>query len=480
MLNFWDASAPRQRSALLTAAALLLLLLNLALHYPGSMNNDSSMQYAEAMSGIYTDWHPPIMALVWRWLDHLLRGPAAMLVLHLVLHWFGIGLLADGLARSGRQRIAVLVLLAGAFPVLVFYNGGIWKDVGMASALIAGFGFGCWFRLQQRAIPLWAATLMILLLAYGALVRTNAVFAIGPLLLLLCFDRPARKLYATVLWSGVIAVAALALSGVINHRVIGAQSSGAINSLQLFDLAGIARQSGDVSVLPPVAQLSADDVQRCYTPYYWDTFSPWGYCNSVSEMLGPVDSVPRKELSTLWVHAILSHPLAYLDHRLRAFNSEMFFLVPARHCRYAPGCGVPTPWIYPWTRADAPDVAREIRLDYIKKNFLGWPVVWLALGGAILLLARDARAGITGRAGLALLASGHLYLLAYLVIGVASDVRYAYWTIMAVLLAGLLLAPHMRAQLHRRSPALWAALLLVGLVLAGGFAARLSDFRGLL
>lgn len=480
LVNFWTTRDARQRSLLLAAVALLLMLVNLALHYPGTMNNDSHMQYAEAMSGQYTDWHPPIMALVWAWLDHLLRGPAAILVLHLGLHWLGFGLLADGLMRSGRERTAMLVLFAGAFPVLLFYNGGIWKDVGMGSALIAAVGIGAWFRLQQRALPVWAAVVIAVPLAYGTLVRTNAIFALGPLLLFLYFDRPTRKLYATVVWAVLVSVVALVLSGTVNHRVIGAQSSGAVTSLQIFDLAGIARQSGDVSVLPATAQLSIEDVQRCYTPYFWDTFSPWGYCRELSERLGPANSAPRQELGKLWLRAIMAHPLAYLDHRLRVFNSEMFFLVPARHCRLAPGCGVDSPWVYPWTQASAADVSKEIRLDYVKKNFLGWPVFWLALGGAIMLLAREWRVSTVGRAGVALLVSGELYLLPYFLVGVATDVRYAYWAIMAILLSGLMLAPFTRAQLTRRSPALTGAILLMSAVLVAGFAARLADFRGLL
>ncbi|NVM78705.1 hypothetical protein FHW83_004535 [Duganella sp. SG902] len=480
LTQFWTERTPRARSGLLAALTVLLFFINLGLHYPGTMNNDSWLQYGEVRSGIYTDWHPPVMAVLWTLLDRVIHGPAPMLILHLGLHWLGLGLLADGLARAGRVRTALLVVLAGAFPVLVFYNGGIWKDVGMASALIAGFGLLAWYRVQGRRPPLAALATALLLLAYGALVRTNAVFALGPLLLFLFFDKPERKLWATVLWSALITVLAVAISGVINHRVIGAQDSGAVNSLQLFDMAGIARQSGDAGVLPPVAGLRLADVQRCYTPYFWDTFSPWGYCREVSERLGPTGSPARQELGRQWMHAVLSHPLAYLDHRLRVFNSEMFFLVPAKHCRYAPGCGVEAPWVYPWSRASAAEVAREVRADYIKKNFLGWPIVWVAAGIAFWLMARDGRSSVAGRAGLALLVSGELYLLAYVVVGVASDVRYAYWSILAILLSGLLLAPQMHSTLRQRHPVVLVSAVLLGLVLLGGFAARLTDFRGLL
>ena len=74
---------------LLLVAALFVL--NVLLHFPGTMDNDSKNQYAEAIAGRYTDWHPPVMAWLWSVLRLVADGPAPFLLLHLAAYWCGFG-----------------------------------------------------------------------------------------------------------------------------------------------------------------------------------------------------------------------------------------------------------------------------------------------------------------------------------------------------------------------------------------------------
>jgi homospermidine synthase len=57
----WPARAGEplvSRAWPLAAMAATLFACNVALQFPGLMNSDSVNQYAEAVSGRYTDWHP--------------------------------------------------------------------------------------------------------------------------------------------------------------------------------------------------------------------------------------------------------------------------------------------------------------------------------------------------------------------------------------------------------------------------------------
>ena len=144
----WAASG--RVLALLVA---VLFLLNLVLHFPGFMDNDSKNQYAEAIAGRYTDWHPPVMAWLWSVLRLVADGPAPFLALHLALYWLGWGLLADGLRRAGHPRTALLMAVAGAFPPFLYINGHVVKDVGMVASWLAAIGLVFWFRVQGRRIP---------------------------------------------------------------------------------------------------------------------------------------------------------------------------------------------------------------------------------------------------------------------------------------------------------------------------------------
>src|SRR6476661_200891 len=73
----------------------VLLVLNLGVYFPGSLMNDSVNQYAEATSGRFTDWHPPVMAWLWSKLRLVADGPAPFFVLQLAFYWSAMGAIAD-------------------------------------------------------------------------------------------------------------------------------------------------------------------------------------------------------------------------------------------------------------------------------------------------------------------------------------------------------------------------------------------------
>src|SRR5260370_15822462 len=84
---------PRVPAFACASAALLGIALTIACFYPGYMSPDSVEQFAQARSGLFTDWHPPIMSLLWRLADKLLPGPFGMLLLDNLLFWPGMALI---------------------------------------------------------------------------------------------------------------------------------------------------------------------------------------------------------------------------------------------------------------------------------------------------------------------------------------------------------------------------------------------------
>ncbi|MGZ8222348.1 MAG: GtrA family protein [Methylobacter sp.] len=457
--------------------ALVLFIVNFVFKYPGEFNNDSSNQYAQALSGQYGDWHPPIMAWLWSWLLHIVDGPSTILALHLVLHWFGFALIADALLCLGQPRTAWLALLSGAFPVFLFYNGLITKDVGMASAMLVAFGLGFRYRIIGQPVPLPVLLLAALLLAYGTLVRTNAIFAFGPLFIYLFADRARLiSIKQLALVSIVLAGLALPLSNYINHDLLSAKRDDSIQSLFLFDLNGIAYHSGDLNVLPPEFAFSKDDLQHCYTPYWWDTLSPWGGCGFAWERLGPENSLARKNLGYRWLTEIVKHPLSYTVHRLKVLNSMLYFLVPAKHCRYALDCGPKDPITHN-RRPTTTD--QEIRLDYIKKSPLVWPINWMVFGLVLLGYTNRIKSPETLSATRALLLSGISVLSFMILVGVATDMRYAYWSIMSILLAALISFGELRPYLQRSDPVVISGGALLVLTGLAGLLSRLFNFTAL-
>ena len=453
--------------------AATLFACNLALQFPGLMTNDSVNQYAEAVSGSYTDWHPPVMAWLFSVLLRLHDGPAPLFVLHLVGYWAGWWLLADATRRGGRANLAFLILLAGLFPTFVFLNASVTKDVGMAAAWLPAVGLLYWYRTQDKRVPLTAGLAIAALLAYGTLVRSNAVFALGPLLLFAFAPagwlRNTRLMIAAV----VVAVIAIPLTQQANRILFQPVERQAVHSLFLFDLAGIAAHEGDASLLAPRANLSAEELSRCYTPYWWDSFSPWGSCGGKVSRPDDDHATHGDGLPMQWARTIAAHPTAYVIHRLKHFNSALMFAVPLKHIRLTPEYRTDNPAFKPLETV----TPRDVRFDLVRKNPTVWPVTWVAW--AMVLLAFLARAESSPAVLMArtLAVSALGYAGAYLVIGVATDVRYHYWTVLATVVATLVVLPSLGAGYRRHSPVLLGGTAAVAIVIALALAARLLDFQ---
>jgi hypothetical protein len=225
-----------------------------------------------------------------------------------------------------------------------------------------------------------------------------------------------------------IALALVPAANLFNHRVLHAEPLGAIRSLQIFDITGIAFYSDDLAVFGPNNSFTRDEVTGCYKPRGWDSLSPWGECRffwnrlAVSrDLQGVIENLdgraamgaePNPDLLDLWVAAIIRHPLAYATHRLGNFSSEMT----------AP----------PYLNFNPKMIALPYRVFY---DVVTAPALWLAIGAGLLVLlasARSLRRPASTDAALALVLSSLPYSCAYLVIGVGTESRYLLWSLVAI------------------------------------------------
>jgi hypothetical protein len=427
-------------------------LISLALAYPGRLGPDASWQLQQAISGHYNDWHPPTMAALWRLLLSFGDGAAPMLLVQVGLYWLGVWAVLDATRDRGLSR-QLLVLAPALHPLLLVLLKPVLSDVGMATAFFAAFGLI--YRARQLGRPLHpllcAAAAM--LIAYGTLVRQNAVFAVPPLLLYWIAPTwlSARRLIPV---AAIIVALAIPLSDFINHHVFRAERSHVEVTLELYDLVGIAQYSGGVHGLKAP--------EGCYNSYFWDTLKEPS-CRHVADefrkrsgsgyLLDDLTQIDAPGVTKSWISAISRSPIAYVRHRISHFNSSTYFLVePARQCRFESNPAA----------CDGPR-ATLLLMDFVKKNALYWPCLWLA-AGLWLVTRRDAQPGSR-----ALAWSGLMYGLGFLFVGVATDYRYYHWPVLAIGVGvGLHLAQ--TSDLRRSVRSLAVPVLLVA---TPGYAARL-------
>lgn len=435
-----------ERHRILGWAALIALALGIAIsslgYWPGIMIDDGRWQYQQSVDNSYEDWHPPLMAWIWRRLMFVHPGPAPMLVLQLSLYWVGIGLAAYWAWKSRRAGLALAIVLAGWVPAPLALSGTITKDCLMAGALLCATGL----LLVRHVTRGWQAYAGAsfgagALIFVAAALRLNAVVACLPLLLVALPAGLVRSRIRLTASAMVGALALFAIGPAINF-LLEAEKTDVALSLIIFDLGGITEHSGidqfpDLGVRDPVAVN-----HRCYDPIQWDSYSTWAkkVCPLGFERFQSGKDNDDFDPFSVWIHAVANHPIAYAEHRLAHFNASSEFLVSEGPTFTSWSQSVPNPWGYRVRPNPALTFVSGLA-DGAAHTPFGWPIFWISLALASLVAAIISAASIEA---MALAASSFLYGLSYLVLGVAVGMRYYFWTISASALAAILIAAHVR------------------------------------
>lgn len=432
-------------------AALVLFLANLISRFPGVTNWDSDEQYAQAVSGHFTDWHPPIMAWLWSALRLLADGSGPLFVLHIFFYWLGLGLIALALHALKYRKAAWGIIAVGIFPPFLAMNANILKDVGLAASFLASFAIVFWYRARDKKVPFGAAAIAALLLFYGIMVRANGIFGGAPLIIYMLrpglLARPVRFLSACLL----IALLAIPAFNLFNHKIIGAESAHPFRSLQIFDVAGIAYFSGDITVFEQ-GKFSKDFIANCYDPMMWDSLGSLGKCKVFW-------NTGYQHQTRMWLGAILHHPLAYAEHRLAHFNSELGFVVPRHHddgaVQRAIKYGVPL-HVEPLS-----SLAKAV--DYLEAVPLAAPAFAFVLGMIMLTIVYSKSPSSLDQAALCLLLSGLLYASGFLIVGVASEYRYQFWPMLSIFAAFVIAMPEHSCRFRSPNSIDWVRVGILGM-----------------
>jgi hypothetical protein len=262
---------------LLAAVALLIW----RIFFPALMSADSFAQFRQAWDGAYTDWHPPLMAIVLHLLFRLGHGIGAVTgvqcvagmlgVRALVLAWLA-AFFGPGVPPRRAEGIAVAVALFLVLPLspLPFYLATFWKDSWAAVLML----WACAVALRLLARPEASArrtglrvAALILLSALLGMVRHNAIVVLPV----------AGLVVATALWRrsrtlAVVLAAAPLLVSVGGDRAI--QELYHVRPVHLerllmaFDLAGVCDLDARACAELPYTRSHLDlrDLRERYVP----------------------------------------------------------------------------------------------------------------------------------------------------------------------------------------------------------------------
>src|SRR5690606_35039220 len=175
----------------------------------------------------FTDWHPPIMAMVWAPLDRIVPGPAGMLLLQALLYAYAAAkLCASAFPRLSRRVPAWLVVLAfSLFPPVMTLTGMIWKDVWTSGFLLLALAHlfllrdsGTRARRIRHSLTIVLCCLVATAFRHNAMAATAGLLA-GMVYLNLALAGTWLRLF-TACASGVLASVALFLGVTGLHGLI--------------------------------------------------------------------------------------------------------------------------------------------------------------------------------------------------------------------------------------------------------------------
>ncbi len=407
-------------------------LLMLAYAYPGVMTYDSVEQLREGRLGVFTDGHPPVMALLWGLVDHLCAGPFPMLAIQTSAFLGGLHLVLRRVLAP--RTAAVVAVMLALYPPVLVPMAVIWKDALMAGMLVLGAGA----LLHQRR----AAGLAALFVATA--VRYNALAATLPLVILLLRWPKRPYLVAAAAWLG-ITVAAFGA----NRVLVDESKHYWYSTLALADIAGtLSRVDEDIPDAELRAQLAGTEVlvdheihAAMRERFNLDVYEPM--INGPTALFHaplyrgdtPMTEARRDAIGRAWHDIVTSHVGAYLRYRLAMFGHVL-------------GIGPPNANLVVAHRGQ--DRARLATLDleivsarfqdHLERRFehiaretpLFHPIVYLVI--ALLLLAMTRTRDV-----LALLLSGLALELSLLPAAPSTDYRYSHWLVVVTCLAAVLL-----------------------------------------
>ena len=199
--------------AIAAALPLTILAIYLMAAYPGGVSVDAAVQWTQANTGVYSDWHPVFHTLLLRLLAHIKPNYTFVVAMQCGIFSLSVGYLVATLHAWGIRLWPLLVVVAVVVsaPITGHTMMFLWKDNAMtigvvlltAQAVNLYYSRGAWLGKTQNALAFGLA------LAYTTLVRHNGFFFTLPLLVTVVFS--CRAQFKGAVTAGATMVAILAL-----------------------------------------------------------------------------------------------------------------------------------------------------------------------------------------------------------------------------------------------------------------------------
>ncbi len=406
--------------------------LTMFVFYPGVMTYDAKYVLEAIAHAQPGDWQSPVMVALWKLINPLAPGAASMFLFITGLYWGAFALIAWKIARSSPVFAAALLIFAAMPPALTFI-GIIWRDVLFAAAWLLAAALAWHFADCRAAIRIPAQLAAFALVAFGMLLRPNALFA-APLLAIYVLWPAAYRMRRAALAYLPLAAAFFVSVPLVYYGMLNAKRENPLHSVFVFDLGGTSHFAKTnvfpVEWTPEQTRLL---LEECYKPTLWDLYWNRDPCKFVMAKLEGEKIFGTPALRAAWLRALAQHPLAYLRHRAAYMQN---FLFNDNLTLWT--LDVEDPRLYLYTDRPAFMALRAVD-DALKRTPIMRSGTWLFLSLLVVAVAWRRRETPAGALAIGVCASAAVYVMTFAAAGVASDFRYAYWATLATISGGIVL-----------------------------------------
>lgn len=163
----------------ISGVAFLSFLVMFLSFYPGLFSPDLSEQLSQATGKMpFNDWHPPLMALIWKLGIFLTGKTSSLFVAEIFIFTLGLLLLSLSGFLTGRFSLfwSIVVVLLPLYAPILIQTGRQWKDQFLTFLLVAAIA-ALWMSGKKRR-HLGLVLVFVFLASAAMLLRANGVFAI--------------------------------------------------------------------------------------------------------------------------------------------------------------------------------------------------------------------------------------------------------------------------------------------------------------
>lgn len=417
-----------------TCLAFVGAILNIRATFPGYLYSDSKLILEEIQNHAYSDWHSPFYRWLWGKFTKILPGPEFITIFNIAGLWLGCLAIALLMRRKLGWK-AAFFLLVPVLPGQLNMTGTVVIDTTMNVFFLAAFVFSLLaIQAAKERHKLFYAVGSILCLTATVLVRSNAIFAIVPLLMVNAglFGRYAASGRGRLLVFGS-ALCGVLLAGPVLNRFFKPYHSHPIISLQIKHLQQLSYYTQS-NVFPGTwsAEQTHQIIHSCDKPRAWDNDSFWGHCGFIARAANQ-DDATRHALSHAWLKNVVTHPFGFFVSSLATYRVALFDPTrPTMMFNWAmPDLKISWQDQEPWH-----PTLHALHKKYIESPFnieLGKPFMGILLSclGLVVCFVTRNRLDLYDRVFCALMVSGIIYLLTFLPMNVATEYRYYVWGLLA-------------------------------------------------